>query len=275
MATLPTLVELAEAGAHYGHHRSLTFPKAREFVYMTKNNVSLINLEETLKGLEAARTLLHDYRAKNKQVLFVGSKRSLRDIVKKAAESIDASYMVERWYGGFLTNFDNFAAQIRRISEMEAFLQSEKAARLDKKERARHQARYDHAMRFLGGVVNLKSMPALMVVGSATEDTIAIGEARRMNIPVIAITDTDINPSEIDYPIPANDDAPRAVAMILTALVSQDESKAKPGKILEGRVATPAAPKKAETSEEVSEKPKKAATTAKAATKKTTKKSAK
>lgn len=217
---LPTLVELAEAGAHYGHHRSLTFPKAKNFVYMTKNNVSLINLEETLKGLEAAQALIQDYKAKGKPILFVGSKRSIREIVKAAAETIGAHYVVERWYGGFLTNFDNFAAQIKKIGELEEFLKGDKAARLEKKARARYQAHYNHTLRFLGGVVNLKTMPELIVVGSATEDKIAIGEARRMGIPVIAITDTDVNPTEIDYPIPANDDAPKAVEMILRALVS-------------------------------------------------------
>jgi small subunit ribosomal protein S2 len=250
---MPTLFELAQAGAHYGHHRSLTFPKAKNFVYMTKNNVSLINLEETLKGLEAANALLNDYRAKNKPVLFVGTKRSIREIVKNAAEAAGAHYVVERWYGGFLTNFPNFLSQIKKIGDMEEFLKSEKAARLDKKERARHQARYDHAMRFLGGVATLKSMPELIVVGSATEDKIAIAEAQRMNIPVVAITDTDVNPTEIDYPIPANDDAPKAVELILQSLVAQN-----------------GAPKRESTSEAAAEKPKKTVskkTTAKKTTK--------
>lgn len=255
MATMPTLVELAEAGAHYGHHRSLTFPKAKGFVFMTKNNVSLINLEETLKGLEAAHALLNEYRAKNKPILFVGSKRSIRDIVKQAAEAIDAHYVVERWYGGFLTNFSNFATQIKKIGEMEEFLKSEKASRLEKKERARHQKRYDHAMRFLGGVANLKGMPELIVIGSATEDKIAISEAQRMNIPIIAITDTDVNPSKIDYPIPANDDAPRAVEMVLQALVGA------PAKVSK---------KEDESTDEPTEKP-----AAKKVTKKTTKKAEK
>lgn len=255
MSTMPTLVDLAEAGAHYGHHRSLTFPKAKGFVFMTKNNVSLINLEETLKGLEAAHTLLGEYLDKNKPVLFVGSKRSIRDIVKQAAEAIDAHYVVERWYGGFLTNFPNFATQIKKIGEMEEFLKSEKASRLDKKERARHQKRYDHAMRFLGGVANLKSMPELIVIGSATEDKIAISEARRMNIPIIAITDTDVNPSNIDYPIPANDDAPRAVELIMQSLVGAPAKASK---------------KEAEPTDESTEKP-----AVKKATKKTTKKAEK
>jgi len=260
MATLPTLVELAEAGAHYGHHRSLTFPKAKGFVYMTKNNVSLINLEETLKGLTNARNLLHDYRAQGKPILFVGSKRSIRDIVKAAAEAINAHYVVERWYGGFLTNFPNFATQIKKIGELEEFLKSDKASRLDKKERARHQGRYDHAMRFLGGVVALKSMPELIVVGSATEDKIAINEARRMNIPIIAITDTDVNPADIDYPIPANDDAPKAVEIIFQALVSAPTEVKAP--VVKAAKETPV--------EKVAKKP--AAKKAVAKTKKTTKK---
>jgi small subunit ribosomal protein S2 len=215
---LPTLIELAEAGAHYGHHRSLTYPKAKEFVFMTKNNVSLINLEHTLRCLQEAQQLLHEYRAKGKPVLFVGTKRSIRPAVKDAAESINEPYIVERWYGGFLTNFSSFAAELKKMKELTEFLQGEKAAKLEKKERAKFQSRLDHYNRFLGGAADLRAKPELLVVASATEDKIAIGEARKLNIPVIAIVDTDINPDEIDYPIPANDDAPRAVELILKAL---------------------------------------------------------
>ena len=223
---MPTLIELAEAGAHYGHHRSLTFPKAKNFIYMTKNNVSLINLEETLRCLEEAQRVISEYRASNRPVLFVGTKRSIRQIVKEVAESIQAPYMIERWYGGFLTNFPNFANQLKKMKELEEFVAGEKYARLDKKQRARHQARLDHYHRFLGGVAALPGMPKLLVVGSATEDQIAIAEARKLDIPVIAIVDTDINPSEIEYPIPANDDAPKAVEVILRALVEEPAKKA-------------------------------------------------
>ncbi len=222
---MPSLIELAEAGAHYGHHRSLTYPKAKNFIYMVKNNVSLINLEETLNCLEEAQVVLHENISANRPVLFVGTKRSIRHIVKEAAESINAPYIVERWYGGFLTNFQNFATQLKRMDELTKHTETEKFAKLEKKERARIQNRLDHYNRFLGGAVGLHKLPELLVVGSATEDKIAIGEARKLGIPVIAIIDTDINPDQIDYPIPANDDAPRAIELIMKALVEQPTKK--------------------------------------------------
>lgn len=223
---MPTILELAQAGAHYGHHRSLTFPKAKNFIYMTKNNVSLINLEETLRCIETAQKVLNEYRSANRPILFVGTKRSIRPIVKEVAESIDAPYMVERWYGGFLTNFANFASQFKKMKELEEFIGSEKGQKLDKKARARYQAKLDHSMRFLGGAASLKSMPELLIIGSATEDRIALGEARKLGIPVIAVADTDINPDSVDFPIPANDDAPKAIEMVLKALVEVPVKKA-------------------------------------------------
>ncbi|QQG49921.1 MAG: 30S ribosomal protein S2 [Candidatus Berkelbacteria bacterium] len=241
---MPTILELAQAGAHYGHHRSLTFPKAKNFIYMTKNNVSLINLEETLNRLEIAQKLLTEYRAEDRPILFVGTKRSIRSIVKEAAESIQAPYMVERWYGGFLTNFGNFSAQFKKMRELEEFIASEKGQKLDKKQRAKHQAKLDHYQRFLGGAASLKAMPELLIIGSATEDRIALGEARRLNIPVIAITDTDVNPDSVDYPIPANDDAPRAIEMVLKALVETPVKKVEAKSKVEGE-PTKEKPKKA------------------------------
>lgn len=236
--SMPTILELAEAGAHYGHHRSLTYPKAKTFVYMTRNNVSLINLEETVRCLTEAQQVLSEFRAQNRPVLFVGTKRSIRQIVRDVADSIGASHMTERWYGGFLTNFPSFSEELKKMKELEEFMKGEKAAKLEKKERARHQTRLDHYNRFLGGVGNLKAMPELLVVASATEDKIAMKEAAKLAIPVIAIVDTDINPEEIDYPIPANDDAPKAIEIVLKSLVEAPEKKAVKAKNDEKPAAT-------------------------------------
>ncbi len=255
---IPTLMELAEAGAHYGHHRSMTFPKAKNFIFMVKNNVSLINLEETRRCLEEAQTLLHQYKSENRTILFVGTKRSIRNIVKEAAKSFGAPYITERWYGGFLTNFPNFATQLKKMKELAEYLEGEKIQKLDKKQRARIQTNYDHTHRFLGGAADLAKLPELLIVGSATEDKIAMGEAKKLGIPVIAIIDTDINPNEVEYPIPANDDAPRAVELIFKSLVEEPSSKkvAKPVKAQE-----PTTTGEEQGQDEVVEKPKKAKAT--------------
>lgn len=222
---IPTLLELAEAGAHFGHHRSLTFPKAKEFVYMIKSNVALINLEQTQEAISTAQQMLSDYRAANKSILFVGTKRSVRNSLKEVAESIEASYITERWFGGTLTNFETILANIKKMNELEEFLGNEKGQKLTKKERLRNQNQLNRYHRFLGGLKNLKRMPDLIVLASATEDKIAIDEATQLHIPIIAITDTDMNPDRINCPIPANDDAPKAVDLILRAIVEAPSKK--------------------------------------------------
>lgn len=260
---VPTLLELAEAGAHFGHHRSLTFPKAKEFVYMIKSNVALINLEQTQEAISAAQSMLAEYRAANKNILFVGTKRSVRNSLKEVAESIGASYITERWFGGTLTNFETILANIKKMNELEEFLSDDKSGKLTKKERLRHQNQLNRYHRFLGGLKTLKRMPDLIVLASATEDKIAIDEATQLHIPIIAITDTDMNPDRITCPIPANDDAPKAVDLILRSIVEAPTKKA--------------ASKPAKEEEAVAEKPKKAtkktekAAPKKATTKKTTK----
>ncbi len=267
---LPTLLELADAGAHFGHHRSLTFPKAKKFVYVVKQNVAIINLEETLGALEKAQTVLHKALDNNQNVLFVGTKKSVRSTLKEVAESINANYITERWFGGTLTNFQTIVDSIKRMNDLEKYLESDKAAKLSKKDRLKQQNKLDHYKRFLGGLTNLKQMPDLIVLASASDDKIAIDEATQLNIPIIAITDTDMNPDRITYPIPANDDAAKAVDMILRALVEKPEAKkaVKAEKVVEEKEVTEKPVKKT-----VAKKaePKKAAVK-KTAEKKTTKK---
>jgi small subunit ribosomal protein S2 len=251
---VPTLLELAEAGAHFGHHRSLIYPKARKFVYMIKNDVALINLEQTQESIRRAQEMLAECRAANKSILFVGTKRSVRNSVKEVAESIGAAYITERWFGGTLTNFETILANIKKMNELQEFL-SQNSDGLTKKERLRYQSRLNRYHRFLGGLKNLKTMPELIVLASATEDKIAIKEAKQFNIPIIAITDTDMNPDDIACPIPANDDAPRAVDLILRSIVEAPtvaKEKKSPAAALEGGSKT--AEKKKKTAKKESSK---------------------
>lgn len=223
---IPTLVELAESGAHFGHHRSLTFPKAKDFVYVVKSNVALINLEKTQQALETAQQVIQEHLATNKPILFVGTKRSVRNITKTAAETVNSPYITERWFGGMLTNFSTMRENIKRMNEQEEFLASEKAQKLSKKERLVLENKLERTKRFLGGVASLKDIPALIVLASASEDKIAIEEANQLGVPVVSITDTDMNPDLITYPIPANDDAPKAVELILQTIITAPDKKA-------------------------------------------------
>ncbi len=243
---IPTLVELAEAGAHFGHHRSLTFPKAKEFVYVVKSNVALINLEKTQEALENAQQVIQEYLSANRPVLFVGTKRSVRNITKEAAESVNSPYITERWFGGMLTNFSTILDNIKRMNESEEFLAGEKAQKLSKKERLVLENKLARTKRFLGGVATLKEIPALIVLASASEDKIAIEEANQLGIPVVSITDTDMNPDLITYPIPANDDAPKAVELILQTIIAaptKKTPKAAPAEVEEKEEVAEEAPK--------------------------------
>lgn len=223
--TIPTLVELAESGAHFGHHRSLTFPKAKPFIYMVKSNVALINLEKTQNAIETAQKTISDYNQKNKSIMFVGTKRSVRGVVKEVAEAIGASYITERWFGGMLTNFSTIKENIKRMNELEEFLASPEAAKLSKKDRLERERRLHRYQRFLKGISTMKGMPDLIILASASDDAIAIEEAEHLHIPVMAITDTDMNPTRITYPIPANDDAPKAIELILRSIIEVPGAK--------------------------------------------------
>jgi small subunit ribosomal protein S2 len=223
--SIPTLIKLAESGAHFGHHRSLVYPKARDFVFAVRNNVALINLEQTQAAIEQAQKMISDYRASGKTVLFVGTKRSVRNTVKEAAEAIDAPYITERWFGGFLTNFTTILSNIKKMNDLQEFVGSEEYAKLSKKERLNNDNRLHRYQRFLGGLTALKEIPDLIVLASATDDKIAIDEANQLDVPIIAITDTDMNPDRITCPIPANDDAPKAVDLILRSLVAAPTKK--------------------------------------------------
>ena len=213
---------------HFGHRRSLVSPRSKSFIFAIKNSVALINLEETQRYLSQAQKVIAKYRAENKAILFVGTKRAARNIVKTSAESIGAAYINERWFGGFLTNFSGILENIRRIDEREEYLASDESKNLSKAERLREQNKLNKSLRFLQGVRSLKAAPDLLVLASASEDAVAIKEANQLNVPIIAIVDTDIDPQKITYPIPANDDAPAAVELILRSLVSKTEETVKP-----------------------------------------------
>jgi len=217
MAT-PTLVELAEAGAHYGHHRSMVYPKAKSSVFMIKNNVALIDLEQTQAKIEEAAKAFAQAKAAGGTILLVGTRRLVRDVVKELGQEFDLPYLNERWYGGFLTNFESFQNQIKVMNELAEFLNGDEAKKLDKKDRLLKERHLTRLNRFLGGVKKLTQLPDLIVLASAGEDKVAISEANRVGVPTIAIADTDINPELVTVAVPANDDAPKAVNLILRSI---------------------------------------------------------
>ncbi len=253
--SLPTLVELAEAGAHYGHHRSYVYPKAQRFVFGVRKNIALIDLEKTLERLTIAQKVIGQFRLIGKTILFVGTRRGVKEIVKKVAEQNGESYVTERWLGGFLTNFESIHENIKKMNELGQYLDSDQSLGLSKIDRLRTTNKLARYHRFLSGVTNLNTKPGLIVMASASEDKIALREANLMGIPVIAICDTDTNPDKITYPIPANDDAAKAVELILQALIAKPV-KEKKVKVAEVQIKSQKLNTKSETKKSKVSKPK-------------------
>ena len=216
---LPTLRDLVDAGAQFGHQRSRTHPLAKPFTYALRDRVYVINLESTLTGLEKAAKELQAMAAAGKTVIFVGTKQQAVEATKAAAEATGMSYIVHHWLGGTLTNFDTLRRNIEKLDRMEQVIGSEKAEEFTKQERGRIKKQIAKLDKNFCGLRTLKKLPDALVVIDVSHEDIAIAEARVLGIPVIALVDTDANPTMITHPIPGNDDSRKTIELVLSTLV--------------------------------------------------------
>lgn len=208
--------ELLEAGAHFGHKTSRWHPKMAEYIHSKRQDTHIINLEKTVAGIEHAIPAIEKVIKDGKKVLFVGTKKQLKALVKEVAESVEMPYVTERWIGGTLTNVETVNRQIKKIKDLERRMKSgELEARYSKLEVQRFQEEIDMLNTRYGGIKDMTEQPSLVIVTDACEDKNAIKEARTLNIPVIAICDTNVDPSDINFVIPANDDSTKAEKLIL------------------------------------------------------------
>lgn len=208
---------LLEAGAHFGHKSSRWHPKMAPYIHSKRQGAHIINLEKTVEGLEKALPKITDIAKSGKKILFVGTKKQMKDTVKEAAESVDMPYVTVRWVGGTLTNVETVNRQIKKLKDLERRMASgELESRYSKLEVQRFQEEIDMLNERYGGIKDMTEQPAAVVVVDAIEDKNAIKEANVLKIPVIAITDSNVNPSSIDYIIPANDDSIKATKLILS-----------------------------------------------------------
>ncbi len=220
-----SLKDLLEAGAHFGHQTRRWNPKMEPFLYGARGGVHIIDLTKTAKGLAAAIDFASAVTANGGLILFVGTKRQIRSIVKQSAIEADMPYVTERWLGGMLTNFRTIRAQINRLKKLEAQNESgELAANYNKKEQGVLVEEMNKLNNIFGGIKGADGLPAALYVVDAPREEIAIAEAKKLGIPVIAMADSNANPDLIDYPIPANDDALRSVGVITKAIA--DAAKA-------------------------------------------------
>jgi small subunit ribosomal protein S2 len=215
----PVLQDLLEAGVHFGHQTRRWNPKMRRFIFAERSGIYLIDLQKTLRQLQTAQDLLRGVALKGEGVLFVCTKKQLKQTLRGEAERCGAFWVTERWLGGTLTNFQTIKKQIRRLKEIEQAQEDGAYDFFTKKEQLLFQREREKLNRYLEGIKRMGRLPGALFVVDAKKERIAIAEANKLGIPVIAIVDTNADPDLITVPIPGNDDAIRSVALITRALV--------------------------------------------------------
>ena len=214
-----TMKQLLESGVHFGHQTRRWNPKMRRFIFAERSGIYLIDLQKTLRQLQIAQDLMRNVVLKGDAVLFVCTKKQLKAIVRLEAERSGAFYVTERWLGGTLTNFQTIKKQIRRLKEIEQGLAEGAYEFFTKKEQLGFEREQQKLSRNLEGIKNMTRLPGVMFIVDAKKERIAIAEANKLGIPVVAIVDTNADPDVITVPIPGNDDAIRSVSVITNALV--------------------------------------------------------
>ena len=206
-----SMKQLLEAGVHFGHQTRRWNPKMKEYIFTERNGIYIIDLSKTVKKIEEAYSFIRDLAADNKTVLFVGTKKQAQESIEQEAKRCDMFYVNQRWLGGMLTNFKTIQERIARMRKIEAMEENGEFDLLPKLE-------YDKLVKNLGGIKEMKKLPGALFVVDPRKEHIAIAEARTLHIPIVAIIDTNCDPEEVDYPIPGNDDAIRAVKLIASKI---------------------------------------------------------
>lgn len=217
---MPTasMIELLEAGVHFGHQTQRWNPKMKPYIYGARNGIYVIDLRKTTDLLDEAYNLVRDFAAKGKNVLFVGTKKQAAEVVAEEAKRSGAYYINRRWLGGMLTNFETIRGRVNKLKEMEEFINNGYIDKLPKKEVAQMNRQLAKLSKTLGGIKDMRGLPELIFVVDQAKEEIAIKEANKLGIPIICLADTNANPDGINYIIPGNDDAIRSIKLITSKL---------------------------------------------------------
>ena len=229
-----SLIELLEAGVHFGHQTQHWNPKMKPYIYGARNGIYILDLRKTSDLLDAAYEAVREYAAKGRNVLFVGTKKQAAEVVAEEAKRVGAYYINRRWLCGMLTNFETIRGRVNKLRELEEFMASGHAEKLPKKEQAQLNRQLAKLSKTLGGIKEMRGLPDIIFVVDQAKEDIAIAEANKLNIPVICLADTNANPDGINYVIPGNDDAIRAIKLITSKLADAVQE----GKTLKANNAT-------------------------------------
>jgi len=209
-----TMRQLLEAGVHFGHQTRRWNPKMKRFIFAERNGIYILDLQQTMSGIEKAYTFVRDRVAAGGTVLFVATKRQLQDVLEEQAKRAGMPYVNFRWLGGMLTNFRTIHERIKRMRELEDMVGSGALDGLPKKEALRLRREYEKLERNLGGIRDLDRLPDAVYILDTRKEEIAVREARKLGVPIVAVLDTNCDPEEVDFGIPGNDDAIRAGALL-------------------------------------------------------------
>ena len=235
-----SMKQLLEAGVHFGHQTRRWNPKMAEYIFTERNGIYIIDLQKTVKKLEEAYMFIREIAADGGEILFVGTKKQAQSSVKEEAERCGMPFVNARWLGGMLTNFNTIQKRIKRLAQLKTMEADGTFDLLPKKEVTKLNLEIEKLEKFMGGITEMKKQPAAMFIVDPRKERIAVLEAKKLGIPIVAIVDTNCDPDEVDYVIPGNDDAIRAVKLIAGAMADA---------IIEGRQGEQTAPA-AEASEE-------------------------
>ena len=215
-----SMKQLLEAGVHFGHQTRRWNPKMAPYIYTERNGIYIIDLQKTVKKLEEAYNFVRELAANGQSILFVGTKKQAQDAIKEEAERVGQYYVNARWLGGMLTNFRTMRTRIDRLAQLKKMEADGTFAMLPKKEVIKHQGEIAKLEKYLGGVKEMKKLPGALFIVDPRKERNAIAEARKLHIPIVAIVDTNCDPDEVDYVIPGNDDAIRAIRLIAATMAN-------------------------------------------------------
>ena len=210
--------QLLEAGVHFGHQTRRWNPKMAEYIFTERNGIYIIDLQKTVKKIEEAYAFIRDVAADGGDILFVGTKKQAQESIKEEAERVGMHYVNARWLGGMMTNFKTIKKRIERLYQLKKMEEDGTFDLLTKKEVMKLKGEMEKLEKYLGGIKEMKKLPGALFVVDPKKEKIAIAEAKKLNIPVVAIVDTNCDPEEVDYAIPGNDDAIRAVKLIASVI---------------------------------------------------------